>query len=167
MTMTAERKNIKEIIGISDGILYIAEDLFKYTEGFKGATGYGMRTITQKEIEYNREVDEVGEDLWRSIVTSGNTTDSLADWWQEQLDECEYTDDLYPFDDPSGRQETEELYDALSDEDRAKIEEVFGVKGEDYVTFTMQCAGRCFSPDMKWDVLLNPSAWELVKKAEL
>ena len=167
--MTREETKINQIVGIKGGELYVLEDVFKYSDGFKGATGYSMNTISQSYIDEGNEVDFLCEEydyLWREAVQAGSTTDSLQEFMQNWVDECSLYDQLYPFDDNSYRYDTEKLVKALPEEQKAELEKVFGVMGEDYVTWSVGSCGRCFKADDEWDVIFRPDLLELIKQYE-
>ena len=130
----------------------------------------GEVEIVMEDLPADRRVNCVGqaaeEDLWKQAVAGDYTTLGLDDWWEDACDEAEMEGRYYPFDDDSYRYKTNELYEALSDDDREKVEEILGVKGEDYVDFTCGSGGRCFSADTKWDLILRPDLVELINKLE-
>ena len=154
------------IVGVIDGELAILEYTFEDGENFKGGVGYRMRTMTQEYIDCRKDPDNADEDLWKQAVAGDYTTLGLDDWWEDACDEAEMEGKYYPFDDDSYRYETNELYEALSDDDREKIEEIMGVKGEDYVDFECGSCGRCFNANAEWDLILRPDLVELINKLE-
>lgn len=162
--MADNETHYNAIVGVIDGELAILEYTFEDSENFKGAVGHTMRTLTQEQIDSRK--DEADEDLWKQAVAGDYTTLGLDDWWEDACDEAEMEGRYYPFDDDSYRYKTNELYEALSDDDREKVEEILGVKGEDYVDFTCGSGGRCFSADTKWDLILRPDLVELINKLE-
>ena len=44
------RENVNEIVGIKDDEVYVLQTVFD-DNGFKGATGYSMRPLTQSEVD--------------------------------------------------------------------------------------------------------------------
>lgn len=154
------------IVGVIDGELAILEYTFEDGENFKGGVGYRMRTMTQEYIDCRKDPDNADEDLWKQAVAGDYTTLGLDDWWEDACDEAEMNNLYYPYDDDSYRYETNELYEALSDDDREKIEEIMGVKGEDYVDFECGSGGRCFDANAEWDLILRPDLVELINKLE-
>lgn len=151
------------IVGVIDGELAILEYTFKDSENFKGAVGHTMRTLTQEQIDSQKEADE---ELWKGAVASGSTTLGLDDWWEEVCNEAEMEGRYFPFDDDSFRYETNGLYEALPDNDRKKIEKIMGVKNKDYVDFSCSSCGRCFNANEEWDLILRPDLVELINKVE-
>ena len=167
--MTREKIKINQIVGIKDGELYVLEDVFKYSDGFKGATGYSMNVITQEYIDNMNDIDYLENELdylWREAVQAGKTTDSLSDYMQSLVDECQFYGQLFPLDDNSFRYETEKLVEELPAEQKAELEKVFGVMGEDYTTWSVSGCGRCFNANDKWDVVFRPDLLELIKQYE-
>lgn len=167
--MTREETKINQIVGIKDGELYVLERTFKHDDDFKGATGYSMGTITQDYVDEMNDVDYLEAELdylWREAVQAGSTTDSLSDYMQSLVDECQFYDQLFPLDDNSFRYQTEKLVEELPAEQKAELEKVFGVMGEDYVTWNCIGCGRCFNTNDEWDVVFRPGLLELIKQYE-
>ena len=167
--MTREETKINQIVGIKDGELYVLEDVFKYSDGFKGATGYSMNVITQEYIDNMNDIDYLCKEndyLWREAVQAQRTTDSLQEFMQSLIDESLYNDMLFPFDDNSFRHQTEKLVKELPTEQKAELEKVFGIMGEDYVTWNCSDCGRCFNANDEWDVVFRPDLLELIKQYE-
>jgi len=167
--MTREEIKINQIVGIKDGELYVLEDLFKYGDGFKGATGYHMGTISQSYIDEMNDINFLCEEydyLWREAVQAGHTTDSLQEYMQSWIDETSYSDYLYPSDDNSFRYETEKLVEELPEDQKKQLEEVFGVMGEDFAAWFASGCGRCFNSNDEWDVIFRPDLIELIKQYE-
>ena len=164
--MADNETHYNAIVGVIDGELAILEYTFEDGENFKGGVGYRMRTMTQEYIDCRKDPDNADEDLWKQAVAGDYTTLGLDDWWEDACDEAEMEGKYYPFDDDSFRYETNELYEALSDDDREKIEEIMGVKGEDYVDFECGSGGRCFDANAEWDLILRPDLVELINKLE-
>lgn len=167
--MTREETEINQIVGIKDGELYVLEDVFEYSDDFKGATGYSMGTISQSDIDDLNDIDYLESELdyiWREAVQAGNTTDSLRDYMQRLIDECQFYGKLYPLDDDSFRYQTEKLVEELPADQKAELEKVFGVMGEDFVTWSVSGCGRCFNVNDEWDVVFRPDLLELIKQYE-
>ena len=167
--MTRQETKINQIVGIKDGELYILENVFKYSDGFKGATGYHMNVITQDYIDEMNDIDFLCEEndyLWREAVQAERTTDSLQEYMQNLVDECSYYNQLFPFDDNSFRYQTEKLVEELPTDQKQELEKVFGVMGEDYATWSVSGCGRCFNTNDKWDVVFRPDLLELIKEYE-
>lgn len=167
--MTREETKINQIVGVKDGELYILEDVFKYSDGFKGATGYHMGVISQSYIDEMNDINFLCEEydyLWREAVQGGHTTDSLQEYMQSWIDETYYSDQLYPSDDNSFRYQTEKLVEELPADQKQELEKVFGVMGEDFAAWSVSGCGRCFNPNDEWDVVFRPDLLELIKQYE-
>lgn len=147
----------KEIIGIKDEEIYVLEYTFGEDgepKGFHGATGYSMRPLKQDEIDCGND-PYTNEDLWIEAVRNGDTYLGLEDWVEGVLMENMTSDQLFPFDDTSYRDEFNELIDELPEEQKKIIEDVFGEKGVNFVEWTSSSGGRCFSKDDEWDYVFN------------
>ena len=167
--MTREEIKINQIVGIKNGELYVLEDVFKYSDGFKGATGYSMNVITQEYIDNMNDIDYLENELeylWREAVQAEKTTDSLREYMESLVDESQFYGQLFPLDDNSYRYDTEKLVEELPAEQKAELEKVFGVMGEDYATWSVSGCGRCFNANDKWDVVFRPDLLELIKQYE-
>jgi hypothetical protein len=167
--MTREETQINQIVGIKDGELYVLEYVFKHSDGFKGATGYHMGTISQSYIDEMNDPQYLEEEfdyIWREAVQAERTTDSLQDFMQNWIDECSYYGQLYPSDDNSYRYETEKLIEELPADQKEKLEKVFGVMGEDFATWSCSGGGRCFNANDEWDIIFRPDLIELIIEYE-
>ena len=82
------------------------------------------------------------------------------------VNDCQFYDQLYPLDDNSFRYDTEKLVEELPADQKAELEKVFGVMGEDYVTWSVSGCGRCFNANDEWDVIFRPDLLELIKQYE-
>lgn len=168
--MSRISEKINEIVGIKDGELVILEELFAYDDSdFKGATGYTMRPLTQKEIDDGNDIDYLVDEydwLWRDAVAANKTDLGLYDYLQEWVDACGYDGLLFPGDDYSYRSKTELLVERLPKEYKKIIEEHFGEQGEDYETWIISSCGRVFSDSCELDVVLRPDLMERIKEYE-
>lgn len=162
--MTRTSNKINEIVGIRNGAVYVLEETFQYDDGMKGAVGYSMRPLTQEEIDSASDPQNL-RDLWVEDVKSDYTDLGLDDWI-EDLENNMDSDQCYPFEDTSFRAEFKDLLENSSARIKRKIQETFGVEGEDYVDWSSSSCGRCFSVDDKWDEVLNRGALEIIKQFE-
>lgn len=162
-----EATTYNAIIGITKSHeLVVLEDIFTYKgSSLRGATGYTMRILTQTEIDERNEPSELKE-YWQQAVEAGTTEDSLEDWSEGVKGEMA-SDQYFPLDDTSFREQTKEIYNKLSDEDRTAIENVLGVLGTDFVDFDCQSCGSCIPTDLDdYEVLLRPDLLEKVIEAK-
>lgn len=164
--MTRSETHYNAIVGIINGELAVLDYTFEDSDNFKGVTGYRMGTITQDYIDYMKHTVYTGKDIWKEMVEDDCTTLGLDDWWKNACDEAEMNDQYFPFDDTSFRYKTNEIYKALPNNDRKKIEEIMGVKGTDYVDFDCSNCGRCFHANEEWDLILRPDLVALINKFE-
>ncbi len=100
-----------EVIGTtSDGGVVILEEVFKYPDGFKGATGALVYPVSEDEIELSivDEKEDYYEEYWREDAGESNgTTLGLTEWVANIWDD-EYIDSRF------------ENYEHLETEDIAK-----------------------------------------------
>ena len=100
-----------EVIGTtSDGGVVILEEVFKYPDGFKGATGALVYPVSEDEIELSivDEKEDYYEEYWREDAGESNgTTLGLTEWVANIWDD-EYLDSRF------------ENYEHLETEDIAK-----------------------------------------------
>lgn len=163
--MTRISNKINKIVGIRNGAVYVLEETFQYGDkGMKGAVGYSMCPLTQKEIE-NRSDPQNLRDLWVEAVRA-DATDLGLDDWVEDLEYNMDSDQYYPFEDTSFRAEFKELLENSPARIKKKIQEFFGVEGVDYVDWSSCSCGRCFSADDEWDEVLNKGVLETIKQFE-
>ncbi len=120
-----------EVIGTtSDGGVVILEEVFKYPDGFKGATGALVYPVSEDEIERALvdEKEDYYEEFWREDAGESNgTTLGLTEWVANIWDD-EYIDSRF------------ENYEHLETEDIAKA------VGADVVPerYTVVALGRMF-----------------------
>lgn len=163
--MTKISNKIHKIVGIKDGAVYVLEETFQSGDkGMKGAVGYSMRPLTQEEIDNASDPQNL-RDLWVEAVKA-DETDLGLDEWVENLEYDMDSDQHYPFEDTSFRTNFKYLLENSSARIKKKIQEVFGVEGEDYVDWSSYSCGRCFSADDEWDEVLNKGALESIKQFE-
>lgn len=165
--MRKENK-INKIVGIKDYEIYVAEYTFGEDgepKGFHGATGYSMGILKQYEIDEGNDPYN-HEDLWVRAVSERETYLGLEDWVEQVLVANMYSDELFPYDNTSYREEFNELIDELPQEQKQIIEDVFGKKGIDFVEWTSSRGGRCFSKDDKWDYVFNQEVLDEIMRFE-
>ena len=165
--MAQNETHYDRILGVKNNELVVLEYTFEDGDNFKGTVGYTMSPITQSYIDERKSFDYAEKYMWQEAVANDSTELGFEDWWEEQVDECDMYDQLFPYDDNSFRYKTEELWENLSDEDRAKLEEVFGVMGEDFVTFDCSSCGRCVvDKDDDWQIILDKDLLDKCKEIE-
>lgn len=167
--MTREEIKINQVVGIKYGELYILEYVFKHSDGFKGATGYSMGTITQDYIDDMNDINTLCEEydyFWREAVQAETTEKGLQEFMEDWVHACYYDGLLFPTDDNSFRYQTEKLVEELPAEQKEQLENVFGVMGEDFAAWSVSGCGRCFNLDDEWEVIFRPDLVELINEYE-
>lgn len=158
-----------EIVGVTvDGEIVVLTDLFKYEGGsnLQGATGFTIETLTENQVEEMKDPENL-KDLWQEAVKNEETTEGLTEW-TERLNETYSDGEQYCFsDDPSFRREMDQAYEKLNNEDRAKIDEMFGKKGEDFLDWNSRSCGRCIpTKETDYKLLFRPDLLKLVQEYE-
>ena len=101
-----------EVIGTtSDGGVVILEEVFKYQDGFKGATGALVYPVSYDEIERalsDDEKEDYYEEIWRGDAREPNGTILGLTEWVADIWDDEYLDSRF------------ENYEHLETEDIAK-----------------------------------------------
>lgn len=157
-----ERQTVKKAVGIKDGELYIADYFFNHGGNFNGVTGWVMRPLTETEIEAMNEPENYVEyyrGVWKDAVRTGRTEDGLEDFAE---DAARWEEGLYPGDDPSFRDETESIVNALSEVNR---DEILNYCGE-YQTWQCSGCGRIFSKDMDFDYVIDLDLLDKIRETE-
>lgn len=166
-----EQNNHDEVLGITkDGELVVVEYTFKQG-GLQGATGWHMGTLTQDQIDAQSDLDYIKDSyghIWQEAVAAGGTELGLDDYVKELIEAEEYNPDTYYLgDDPSFRYETDEAVAKLSEADQKKIDEIMGVKGKDFVDWSVGGCGRCIPLDeAEYQVIFNPDLLAECRKYE-
>lgn len=154
------QNNYNEVLGITtDNELVVVEYTFKDGE-MSGAVGWRMETLDQEQINLNNDPEQVEEEysfLWEEAVAQGETELGLTEYIQELIDREEYNPDTYFIgDDPSFRYETDKAVEKLPEADKAKLTELLGEKGKDFVDWTCGGCGRCIPLDeSEYKVIFN------------
>ena len=112
MSINNKRDSYYEVIGTtSDGGVVILEEVFKYPDGFKGATGAIVYPVSEDEIEHaltDDEKEDYYEENWRSDAREPNGTILGLTEWVADIWDDEYLDSRF------------ENYERLETEDIAK-----------------------------------------------
>lgn len=158
---------IKKILGITtDNEIIMVEDLFEYSDDFKGATGYRIGTLTQDQIDSQLEPEAV-VDLWEDAVEGGYTTKTLTEWAKEMNEKAQEQGSHFYTDDPSFRQEMDDAYNELPADQKAGIKAVVGEKGKDFVDWDGLGCGRCVPTDpAAYKLILDPDLLQKVQEYE-
>lgn len=162
-----ESTKYNKIIGIANGLVYVLEETFKYSDdGLKGCCGYAMSTISQDYIDERNDVCwlcDNCDDIWREAVRAGQTTMGLEDFMDDWVRNC---CELFPTDDSSYRSDFEQVLEDARPEVAKKVIEYFGADSEDFGAWNNECGGRTFHKDMEWDELFEPELWKMIRGCE-
>lgn len=152
------RQVINKIVGIKDGEVYVLKEVFN-DNGFKGATGYSMRPLTKDYVEEMKDPEYI-RDLWKQAVQADSTDLGLEEWADEANEEAEMEGRLFATDDPSYRDEFEDLVEELPQEQKEQVQKLTDL------TWEASGCGRCFNKDMKFDVVFDKELLDLINKHE-
>lgn len=134
---------IEKLVGRIGNDYYFCDDLFEYTDSFKGATGSVMTPVSKEDYD-ERTSDESLRDsykyIWVETVKAGNTEESFTDWLEDVKD----NDGDEAFFDLGEYQYAEAL--------RKLIPEL---TEEDYPVIENTGAGRIFDTDLKFDEIYD------------
>ena len=188
--MIRQEEKIYKLVGINtNGELVMCDDLFKYSNSFKGATGSIFEVLNkEKAEEINRLVREDGEygyeDLWRECVHGGHTTDGLAEWLENVVDEELADGKDFVGQDTSYfnylKQELKRLYKSMPEEklqemidfineNNCRNDDVYFDSIEDFkknAVFSCVGGGRCFSKDEELPIVFDNELLEKIRIAE-
>ena len=151
--MNANRETVNLPVGIDKhGEIYIADEFFKYGDGFQGVTGDVVRAVEMWEIDKACEDDEMEEylrDAWVEAVRSDMTDASLADWIRDNVPLEEYIDMRF---EPAN----------------VDVEALHALTGGigDVVRYAIVGCGRVFHAETEWarvfdaDLLARINEWE-------
>lgn len=161
--MERQSKEYNQIIGVlNTGEIVVLQQIFKYGVGLSGANGYIMDKLTQTQIDAYVEDDELAKDYWK--VDRNNTELGFEDWLETMSEELGMAGLYYLGDDSSYRLEMDEAYNKLTVDQKKQLDEIFGVKGKDFVDYTCTRRGRCINFDeAEYKVILDE---ELLKEVQ-
>jgi hypothetical protein len=156
--MATERKGTtyNKLIGKTEDGYAFLNDVFEYSDNFKGATGTVLCPISEEEYEERTDRDSLidrFEDIWKECVYAGKTTLGLEDWVDEviRIDGAEET----AFDTSYWRGQ---MWD--------DIREKTGQTEKEYPVYECTNVGRIFSKNMNWEELYEPELWKLIQEYE-
>lgn len=152
--MEREEKKYRELIGKIGDEYYFLDDIFKYADNFRGATGSVMRPVSSNE--YNQRLNAYDEDgeLWRGAVQAGNTEMGMNEW-HDYVINMDGDDAIF---DLSYRDYADALYEK-------------GIVNEsDYPIIECVGGGRCFDTigahGEKFEVVYNQELLDKIFEAE-
>lgn len=169
------RKSVSVLVGIAnDDTLVFADGMFWYGETFHGATGYNMSLMSPSQINRMRgDVDdnELLYEAWKHAVQNNMTEDSLADY-SEELQRTAIDEEglLYYGDDPSFRFESNEIWNALTDEVRERVESVVGKRvdieddssSDEWCEFSVSSCGRSVPAKHEMQLILDERLFDIL-----
>jgi hypothetical protein len=152
--MAHKEKNYSKLLGKTENGEYVfVDNIFDHGDGFCGATGIILVPISKQEYDERMSVENFKdryEDIWRDVVSNGNTVESLEDWCQSILDS-----------------EGEDVVFDLSYRDRYWDElRELGLSEEEYPVFECIGGGRCFTSKSKYEVVYDKKLLKAVHKIE-
>lgn len=150
--------HINKPVGMVGDEVYVLEYVFG--KGFSGASGYSMRPLMKQEVEDRKNDIEYLREFWVEAVKDGNTDLGLEEYAEECNEEAEMNDQLFCGDDDSFRADFEDMVEELPQEQKEQIKSL--------TDLTWSCAGcgRCFSKDMKFDVVFDQELIDLINEYE-
>ena len=188
--MTRQEEKIYKLVGLNkNGEIVMCDDLFKYSDGFKGACGSIFEVLTKEKAEkINRLVREDGdygyEDLWRECVHAGNTTDGLTEWLESVVDEelaggkdfvgqdtsyfCQLKQELKRLYESMPEEKLQEMIDFIN-ENNYRNDDVYFESIDDFkqnAVFSCVGGGRCFSKDEELPIVFDNELLEKIRVAE-
>ena len=149
--MNANRETVNLPVGIDKyGDIYVADEFFKYDDGFQGVTGAVVRPVEMREIDEACTDDVMAEylrDAWAEAVRADMTDDSLRDWIRDNVTLEEYIEMVFESAD-------------------VDVEALNALIGVDAVRYAISGCGRVFHAETEWvrvfdaDLLALINAWE-------
>ena len=188
--MTRQEEKIYKLVGLNkNGEFVMCDDIFKYSDGFKGACGSIFEILNKsKAEEINRLVaqgDYGYDDLWRECVHAGNTTEGLTEWLENLVyDEVTAGDNDFVGQDKSYlcqlKQELKRLYESMSEEKLQEMidcinennyrhDDVYFESIDDFkqnAVFSCVGGGRCFSKDEELPIVFDNELLDKIRIAE-
>ena len=188
--MTRQEEKIYRLVGLNqDGEFVMCEDIFKYSDGFKGACGSIFEILNKKKArEINRLVREYGdygyEDLWRECVQAREITDGLTEWLERVVnEELEDGKDFVGQDISSLdclERELKRIYESMPEEKLQEMvdfinennyrnDNVYFESIDDFkqnAVFSWVGGGRCFSKDEELPIVFDNELLEKIRIAE-
>ena len=188
--MTRQEEKIYKLVGINkNGEIVMCDDIFKYSDGFKGACGSIFEILSKKKArEINRLVREYGdygyEDLWRECVQARETTDGLTEWLKSVVnEELEDGKDFVGQDTSSLNyleRELKRIYESMPEEKLQEMidfinennyrnDNVYFESIDDFkqnAVFSWVGGGRCFSKDEELPIVFDNELLEKIRIVE-
>lgn len=149
--MNANRETVNLPVGIDKyGDIYVADEFFKYADGFQGVTGDVVYPVTAEMIASALETGSKTEwavEIWRADAGSSNGTELGLEDWTNEIPDDEYLEMVF---EPAD----------------VDVAELNALTGNDAVRYALVGCGRVFHAETEWarvfdaDLLARISAWE-------
>jgi len=160
------RDNYDSLVGRIGDEFYFLDDIFKYKDGFKGATGTIVMPVNSQYYEYatsedgilERFMDAMGEDEWLEALQLNRDDfedeDDLTKAIEDGIYQLYSYGELQPFEDAGSDIESQmrELSE-FADESKYPLFEVIG-------------GGRIFGKDVVFDKIYNQELYDKIKQIE-
>jgi hypothetical protein len=160
------RDNYDALVGRVGDEYYFLDEIFKYKDGFKGATGTVVMPVSKAYYEYatsedgilERYMDAMGEDEWISTLgldrEDFEDEDDLIKAIENGIYQLYYVGELNPF---------EEVGSDLEEQMRALPQ---FASSEEYPVFGVIGGGRIFGKDVVFDEIYNQELYDKIKQIE-
>lgn len=149
--MNANRETVNLPVGIDKhGDIYVADEFFKYADGFQGVTGDVVYPVTDEMITSALETEskmEWAEGTWRSDAGSTNGTELGLEDWTNEIPDDEYLEMVF-------------------ESANVDVEALNALIGVDAVRYAISGCGRVFHAETEWarvfdaDLLARINEWE-------
>ena len=149
--MNANRETVNLPVGMDKyGDIYVADEFFKYADGFQGVTGDVVYPVTAEMISSALEADskmEWAEEIWRADAGSSNGTELGLEDWTNEIPDDEYLEMVFESAD-------------------VDVEALNALTSNDAVRYAISGCGRVFHADTEWarvfdaDLLARINEWE-------
>lgn len=169
-----KRKSVSALVGITnDDTLVFVEGMFCDGKNFHGVTGYNMVLMSPSQISRMRggvDDNELLYEAWKEAVRNDMTEDSLADYSEELQRNAVDEGLLYYGDDPSYRSEANDIWNALTDEVREKVEGVFGKRvdfdddnySDEWCEFDLSSCGRSVPAKHEMQLIFDERLFDIL-----
>ena len=160
------RDNYDTLVGRIGDEYYFLDEIFKYNDGFKGATGTVVMPVSKEYYEYatsedgilERYMDAMGEDEWISTLgldrEDFEDEDDLTKAIENGIWQLYYVGELNPF---------EEVDSDLEEQMRALPQ---FASSEEFPIFEIIGGGRIFDKEREFDEIYNQELFDKIKEIE-
>lgn len=162
--MDRKSKKYNAVVGTSGGGVAVLGEVFEYNN-FRGATGYIMRPVYQDEIDEYNDIDwlmDYTRERWEMAVRAGDTDLGFREWCEMAVQDAQNEGLLYPWDDPSFRDE----FDDAVENAPAGVREKIKALGEGCVAWSCDSCGRCLGRLGRLDEVWRTDLKKIIDKYE-